>query len=222
MQKERTALITGANSGIGLALTQKLINEGYHVIGTSRSGKIDDFSHQNLTVLPLDITCNTSIGQLASRLDKENHSIDLLVNNSGTAAGVYSIVPERESFDENIAINLTGNVFFTEAVVDRVNDGGQVVFISTDMGLLKKAGPNGVGYRVSKAGITMYAGILAQRLMEKNIRVTPMHPGWVKTRIGGDIAPLTAVESAEALYHGITTNTETGKFWNSALRGIEE
>jgi hypothetical protein len=48
-----------------------------------------------------------------------------------------------------------------------------------------------------------------------------MHPGWVQTKLGGDQAPLTATEAADGLYSGIVTNTETGKFWNITVPGIE-
>lgn len=59
----KTAVLTGANSGSGLALTHKLLAEGYHVIGTSRPGRIADFSHPNLIVISLDVTDEASIAQ---------------------------------------------------------------------------------------------------------------------------------------------------------------
>lgn len=64
----KTAVLTGANSGIGLALTHKLLAEGYRVIGTSRSGQIADFSHPNLTVVSLDVTDEASIAQAVAQI----------------------------------------------------------------------------------------------------------------------------------------------------------
>ena len=59
----KTAVVTGANGGIGLALTKKLLAEGYRVIGTARTGRIDGLSDANLTVIPLDITDAASTDQ---------------------------------------------------------------------------------------------------------------------------------------------------------------
>jgi NAD(P)-dependent dehydrogenase (short-subunit alcohol dehydrogenase family) len=216
--KNKKALITGAGSGIGLALAKKLLNEGYNVIATSRSGKIEGFEHNNLTVLPLELTDEKSVTDLAAQVK----DIDLLINNSGIAPDVFAVVPDKGSFNETLAVNLTGTVFFTEAVLPAVKSNGQILFISSNMGLLKNAGQNGQAYRISKAGINIYAAVLAQRMADRNIRVTPMHPGWVQTRLGGSSAPFTPEQSADALYHGIVTNTETGKFWNAELRAIEE
>jgi len=68
----------------------------------------------------------------------------------------------------------------------------------------------------------MYAAILAKRLVDQKITVTPMHPGWVKTKLGGDQAPLTAEQAAENLYKGIMQNKQSGKFWNTTIPGIED
>jgi len=216
--QNKKALITGAGSGIGLALAKKLLNEGYDVIATSRSGKIEGFEHDNLTVVPLELKDEESVTNLAAQVK----DIDLLINNSGIAPDVFAVVPDKNSFNETIAVNLTGTVFFTEAVLLSLKNSGQIFFISSNMGLPKNAAENGPAYRISKAGINMYAAVLSQRLSERDIKVTPMHPGWVQTRLGGSSAPFTPEQSADALYHGIMTNFETGKFWNAELGVVEE
>jgi len=220
--QNKIALITGAGSGIGLALAKKLLNEGYEVVATTRTGKIEGSVHDNLLPLALDITDSQSVAKALSNIKERGLKFDLLVNNAGVAPDVFATEPDGISFNETLATNLTGTLFLTEALLPYVADGGNVVFISSNMGLPKNAGANGTAYRVSKAGINMYAAVLAQRLAERNIRVTPMHPGWVKTKLGGSSAPLTPEQSADALYHGIITNIETGKFWNAELRQIED
>ena len=64
--------------------------------------------------------------------------------------------------------------------------------------------------------------MLSQRLAEKNINVTPLHPGWVQTRMGGDTAPVTLDKSVNGIYKAITENTHTAKFWNVELGAVEE
>ena len=118
-------------------------------------------------------------------------------------------------------MNTIGTVLFTEGVLPFLKGGSHVVFLSTAMALLRNAGPDGPGYRMSKAAINMYAVMLAQRLTEKNIKVTPLHPGWVKTRMGGESAPVTIEQSVNGIYKALTENTETGKFWNITIDGIE-
>ncbi|MFD0766679.1 SDR family NAD(P)-dependent oxidoreductase [Mucilaginibacter lutimaris] len=219
----KTAVITGISSGIGLALTKKLLTEGYRVIGTTRTGSINGLKHEQLQLVSLDITDDDSLKTAANNIIKlASSDIDLLINNAGIAPDVFAVKPEPVSFTQTIATNLTGTVFFTEALIEHLNSNAQVIFISSNMALPRNAAANGPGYRLSKAAINMYAAMLAERLKTSGIRVTPMHPGWVKTKLGGNSAPFTTEQSADALYRGISTNTQTGKFWNADTHSIEE
>jgi NAD(P)-dependent dehydrogenase (short-subunit alcohol dehydrogenase family) len=210
----KTAVLTGANTGIGLALAQKLVAEGYHVIGTSRSGQITEFSHPNLTVVPLDVTQEASLAQAFAQISQLAPHIDLLVNNAGVGSDLGVIVPERTALRDTFATNVDGTILFTESMLPLVRENGQIIFVSSKMGQFDFAGPDSPAYRISKAAITMYAAILAQRLADRAIVVTPMHPGWVQTRMGGASAALTPEQSAEGLFRGIQARPESGKFWN--------
>ena len=218
--ENKTAVITGISSGIGLALAQKLLNEGYRVIGTTRSGKITNLQHANLQTVSLEVTDKDSIQQAISQITTFTDGIDLLINNAGTAPDVFEVIPEMNTFNDTLATNVTGAVFFTEPLLPWLKEDAQVIFISSNMGLPRNADSNGPGYRLSKAAVNMYATMLAKRLPKQ--RVTAMHPGWVQTKLGGSSAPLTPEQSADAIYHGIVTNTATGKFWNAAMNVIEE
>ncbi|SFD59649.1 NADP-dependent 3-hydroxy acid dehydrogenase YdfG [Chitinophaga sp. CF118] len=217
----KTAVVTGISSGIGLALTKKLLEENYNVFGTTRSGELNTLVHPNLEVVALEVTDPLSIQRAVSKIKALANGIDLLVNNAGAAPDVFEVKPEYEAFTQTLDTNITGVVFFTEPLLNYINTGGQVIFISSNMGLPKNAAANGPGYRMSKAAINMYAAMLATRLADQHIRVTPMHPGWVQTRLGGDQAPLTPGQAADGLYQGITSNSESGKFWNITVPGIE-
>lgn len=90
------------------------------------------------------------------------------------------------------------------------------------MSLVRNLAPNAPAYRMSKAAINIYAVMLSQRLAGKNIQVTPVHPGWVQTRMGGKTAPVTLDQSVNGIYKAITENTQTGKFWNIEVGTTEE
>ena len=219
--KNKNAIITGANSGIGLALTHKLLAEGYNVYGTSRSGRIDDLNHQNLKVIQLDITNSESVKAAVAEISSTIETIDLLVNNAGVAPDVFVIEPDPNAFTETFSTNVNGTVFFTEPMLALLGPGAQVIFISSNMSLPKNIATNGPGYRMSKAAINVYAMMLAKRLEDKDIRVTPLHPGWVQTRLGGPTAPFTPQQSAEGIFNALTKNKESGKFWNVMSEEIE-
>lgn len=216
MKRPYTALITGANAGIGLALAGKLLGQGYRVIGTSRTGYIDALSHPQLYCLQLDVRDAASIEACKQAISRMATSIDLLVNNAGVADDVFHTVPERASFENTFSTNVTGLVFFTEAVVGLVPPGGQIVNISTDMALLTEVAMNGPAYRMSKGAVNIYTKMLAQRLTEKKITVTAIHPGWVRTKLGGDQAPLLPEASAAGILDIIQTQKNSGEFRNVA------
>src|SRR5688500_4780315 len=152
----KTAVVTGANSGIGLALVKKLLAEKYHVIGTSRSGKIEALEHPNLKVVQLDITNLDMINEAASQISRLAGSTDLLINNAGIAPDVMSVEPAYDSIMATFATNTAGSVIFTETILPYMKTGSQIVFISSNMGLPRNAAPNGPAYRMSKAALNMY------------------------------------------------------------------
>lgn len=94
----KTAVVTGISSGIGLALSKKLLGEQYFVIGTTRSGELPEFSHPHLRVVALEANDNLSREQAAMSIRSLSTSIDLLVNNAGTAPDVFAVEPEYAAF----------------------------------------------------------------------------------------------------------------------------
>jgi NAD(P)-dependent dehydrogenase (short-subunit alcohol dehydrogenase family) len=219
--KIKNALVTGASNGIGLELTKKLLNEDITVIAVTRSGEIAGLSHPNLTVLKGDISSEESIAKVAQQVDEAGVSIDCLINNAGVGVDFNTEVPTAAALNESFATNTTGTALLTEALLSKVTDGGQIIFLSTIMSLLRAAAADAPAYRMSKAALNMYVVMLSERLVKRNIRVTALHPGWVQTRMGGESAPTTIEQSVNGIYKAITENTETGKFWNVDAAGIE-
>lgn len=218
----KNVLVTGASNGIGLALTKKLLNEGMNVIAVTRSGQIADFNHPNLTIIQGDISNEESIKNAAEKLGNLGIKLDCLVNNAGVGLDLADEVPTADLMKATFATNTTGTVLFTEASLEYLAEGGQIIFLSTAMALLRNVGPSAPAYRMSKAAINVYAVMLSQRLVSKNIRVTPLHPGWVQTRMGGERAPVTIDQSVSGILKVITENTESGRFWNIELGGAQD
>ena len=218
----KKAIVTGAGSGIGRVLTEKLLNEGIHVIGVVRSGKIENINHPNLTIVQGDISDEQSINKAVEEIGKLSVEVDYLINNAGVGPDLGDELPSAAHLKSSFNVNTIGTVLFTEGVLKYVKNGGHIVFLSTAMALIRNLDVSGPAYRMSKAAINVYAVILSQRLADKNIQVTPLHPGWVQTKMGGESAPVTVEQSVNGIYKALTENTETGKFWNVQENGLQE
>jgi NAD(P)-dependent dehydrogenase (short-subunit alcohol dehydrogenase family) len=214
----KTVLITGVNRGIGKALAQKFLTEGWCVIGTSRSG-IVDYQHDHLTILPLDLTLPSSIEHCRRALEEQGAAIDILINNAGAVFDEDETKVRIDLLRKTLEVNLIGTIDFCERVFPLVIRGGRIVFISSSAGSLERTGAQthypGLypAYKVSKAAINMYMRTLAFRLRDSHI-VSAIHPGWVKTDMGGvDEADITPEQSAQEIYDFVITRPETGNFW---------
>ena len=217
MQKK--VLITGANTGIGLALVKKFLTEGFFVIGTSRSGEIRSVNSKNFDVLSLDVTSQESVNQTSFILKDKFGSIDLLINNAGVGIDLEETIPQIHIIKETFETNVFGLVNFTESILDCINENGTIFNISSLMGKLNREHQlvrnNATAYRMSKAALNMYTATLASRLHNQQINVNSIHPGWVKTNMGGDDADLTPEFSANGIFNLYVKNIPTATFWNA-------
>jgi NAD(P)-dependent dehydrogenase (short-subunit alcohol dehydrogenase family) len=211
MKPIKTAVITGISNGVGLALTKKFLSEGYQVVGTIFSGETPGYAHHNLTLVELELTDMESIYEAVKQIQSMTGSIDILVNNAGIAPDIMGSIPNLNDFRNTISTSLIGAISFTEPLIETMKDGGTIIFISSAIQLMEYTDQNWPAYIISKAGINMYAVILSTRLAERDIRVVPVHPGWVRTKPGGKHTPMTPEHSAEKLYKGFQT-AESGKF----------
>jgi NAD(P)-dependent dehydrogenase (short-subunit alcohol dehydrogenase family) len=217
----KTVLLTGSSRGIGFALAELLLAKGYFVIGTSRDGK-SKIKNTNFYSIILDLVDEDSIDNVLNILKSKSLKIDILINNAGIGPDLDFMKPTLNTFQETIATNVTGLVFFTEKVLELMDNGSEIYNISSKMGSIGLClNSDSVAYRLSKASVNMYSKILAIRLKPQNIKVVSIHPGWVKTEISpGNIplAPLTPIESAQEIVTLMNSNKKTGTFWNAATQ----
>src|ERR1035437_611821 len=132
----KRVLITGASRGIGFALTKLFLKRGYNVIATCRSGKIDNLSHPNLYVIELDLSNSVSIRDVAEIIKNES-PIDILINNAGIGPDLDIDLPTEDSFKQTFDVNVTGTVLFTKSLIEKINQGGSIVNISSEMGSIE-------------------------------------------------------------------------------------
>ena len=212
----KRVLKTGASRGIGFALTKLFLERGYKVIGACRNGKIDNLSHPNLEVIELYLSDSSSIRDVA-KIIMSKSKIDILINNAGIGPDLDLDLPTEESFKQTFEVNVTGTVLFTESLIEIINQGGRIVNISSEMGSIENCKRiDSVAYRMSKSALNMYTKILSNRF-KGSLSVASIHPGWVRTTIAAsniDSGRLSPEESAIKLFDYITSDFETGMFWN--------
>lgn len=213
----KTVLITGIGRGIGRAEAHKFLKEGFRVFGTSTTGAVD-YSHENLKIFQLDLRSPESIAACISALEAADVSLDVLLNNAGVLLDEDDTVLNSEKLRATLDVNLIGTVAFTEKALSLVKKGGIVVFTASTAGSLALTGHEThwlnhyPAYKISKAALNMYMRTLASRLKPEGITVISVHPGWVKTEMGGEDADITPEAAAEGIYNAISSCPETGTF----------
>jgi NAD(P)-dependent dehydrogenase (short-subunit alcohol dehydrogenase family) len=171
----RTALVTGASSGIGAACAVRLVNAGWRVLaGVRRVGDAPDGTEEVL----LDVTEPEQIREAGERLDE----LDGLVNNAGIAlAGPLEFVPPEE-LRHQLEVNLVGQVAVTQAVLPALRRArGRIVFMGSIAG--RSALPFLAPYAASKHALEAVADSLRLELRPFGIHVSIVEPGTIKTRI---------------------------------------
>ena len=213
----KTVLITGVGRGIGKALAQKFLAEKYFVIGTSLTGDVD-FASSDLLVHKMDLSIPDNIINCVEVIKNSGKKIDILINNSGALFDEDDTKVVVEKLRKTLEVNLIGTIDFTERLSETVSRGGHIINISSSAGSLGLAGHEShhegyyPSYKISKAALNMYTRTLALRL-KGAITVSSVHPGWVKTDMGGEEAQITPEEAAEAIFKLAISTPETGQFW---------
>jgi NAD(P)-dependent dehydrogenase (short-subunit alcohol dehydrogenase family) len=178
----KTALVTGASSGIGQATAERLAKAGYKVYGTSRRGAAGH-GQRSFEMLPLDVTNDESVEAVVREVMRLEGRIDVLVNNAG-----FSVAPagaEESSMDQARSIfdtNFFGIVRMTRAVAPhmRRQGSGRIINIGSVLGFLPM--PYGALYAATKHAVEGYSQSLDHELRTRGIRVSVIEPAYTKTQ----------------------------------------
>jgi NAD(P)-dependent dehydrogenase (short-subunit alcohol dehydrogenase family) len=192
-------VITGANRGIGLELARQYAAEGHEVIRAMRG--TDQADPPFGTVLALDVTDDISVETFVAELG--DAPVDLLIANAGV------IGPEKQSstemdfagFADTLDANVLGPLRVIQALLPnlRAAPGAKIAVISSRMGSMAQTASNSVAYRASKAAVNKVVQCLAADLAGEGIAVASLHPGWVRTDMGGPGADISVTDSAAGI-----------------------
>ncbi|GAB3194613.1 SDR family NAD(P)-dependent oxidoreductase [Geodermatophilus arenarius] len=197
----RTAVVTGASSGIGAATAARLAAEGFDVVvGARRLDRLTALAERiGARALPLDLTDPASVEAFAAALDR----VDVLVNNAG---GAFDAAPVAEadldSWARTYEVNVLGTVRLTKALLPKLvaSGAGDLLFMGSTAGLVSYEG--GASYTAAKHAVHTLAETLRLELYDQPVRVVEIAPGMVKTeeftlnRVGDR-------ERAESVYRGV-------------------
>jgi len=217
----KVALITGANKGIGKEIARQLGLLGYTVVLTARdqySGKkaVEELIAEGCDAhtVTLEVTNASDITNLTKYLEKNFGKLDVLVNNAGIAIEWDGQPTNPEKVRRTLETNLIAPYAITEALVPllSLSDDARVINQSSQLGSIDAAekmwqyisGFMTVGYATSKAGLNMLTQIQSKSLEVKGIAVAAAHPGWVKTDLGSDAAPMEVEEGAGTVVSLVT------------------
>ncbi len=209
----KTIVITGASRGIGKALAERFLQNGDFVIGTSTSGT-SPIEHERFLMLQLDLSNAESIATCTKSIVDSGGKIDILINNAGIWSGIEDdAIIHLDLLRKTLEVNLFGTIDFTERLISVMNKGGHILNISSSSGSMGHTYHSDYpDYKISKAALNMVTRCLAIRLDGK-VTVSSVHPGWVKTDMGGSDADIEPEEAAEDIFKLAVSKPETGQFW---------
>ncbi|MGJ6966150.1 SDR family oxidoreductase [Streptosporangium sp. G11] len=218
---KKTAVVTGASSGIGEATARRLAAEGFDVVAAARRReRLDELAAEVPGIRPvtLDVTSQESVDELAASLDR----CDVLVNNAGGAIGLEPVVSGKVAdWQRMYDVNVLGTLRVTQALLPKLIESGDgvLLMLTSVAGLVSYEG--GGGYNAAKHAQTSMTEVLRLELVGEPVRIVEVAPGMVHTeefslnRFRGDSAaagrvyegvpdPLSADDVADAIAWCVT------------------
>ncbi len=221
----QTCLVTGANRGIGLELARQLAARGDTVVGTARDPEAAvELRGLAARVEELDLANEKSIVGLARRL--RDLPIDWLVHNAAIGvAGPAAAEVDPGEVETHLRVNALGPFRLTQALLPnlRAGAGRLVVAISSGLGSIAENTTGGwVAYRASKAALHQLMRTFAAELARDGLVFVLLSPGWVRTDMGGQDAPLSPEQSVGAMLKVVDRlgPKDSGRFFNERGRRI--
>jgi NADP-dependent 3-hydroxy acid dehydrogenase YdfG len=196
----KTAIVTGASKGVGLATVKRLSENGYKVIAVSRNlSKVSELVSDAVEVYQLDVTDSKAIERFYEQY--KDITLDLLVNNAGGGSGPTNIIHETpENFRRAYDINVTGPMYLSQLFVPCMekSDSPTIVFITSFGGKVPYRG--GGNYTNAKRGERGLIDTMRLEFPQFGIKITEICPATIDTQDQKRDQALTAEDLAEAIY----------------------
>ena len=243
---QKTALITGANKGLGLETARQLAKKNIRVIVSARNEILlqktrTQFESEGLQAdyIKLDVTDNEEIKTVANYIDRTYGNLDILINNAGISVekSPSYMVNNSESINEDTLgivyqTNVFGLIAVTQAMIPLLtkSSGARIVNLSSELGSITMHADSRspvyhlkkFAYNSSKTIVNQYTVHLAEKLKELNIKVNAVSPGWVKTDMGTQYAPLTVLEGVDIIVNAamLPDDGPSGSFFTHGMKSV--
>jgi len=194
----RVVLVTGGNRGIGRAIAERFVREGYSVAVTARSGE----GPEGTLTVRADVTDAAAVDAAFSEVEEKLGPIDVLVANAGITKDTLLLRMSEDDFDSVVSTNLGG----TFRVVKRASKNmlrrkyGRVILISSVVGLYGSAGQ--INYAASKSALVGFARSLTRELGARNITANVVAPGFIETDMTAALSDETQAEYKRSIPAG--------------------
>jgi NAD(P)-dependent dehydrogenase (short-subunit alcohol dehydrogenase family) len=244
LTEAKIALVSGASrmNGLGFHTALSLGKIGYNVMPTARTEiertrLLDAFNHHGVQAIPaiLNTTQTRSVEQLAAFIDRTFGKLDVLINNAAINPDLKNrgLLPSEtplEDFKQSLEVNVLGTIRLTQRLLPLLmkSKEARIVNVSSiagSVGALASPGSNELAkkfpsYSISKAALNVWTLQLAQELQGSSVKVNSAHPGWTRTDMGGQDAPLSVEEGVETIVRLATLSKDgpTGGFFHLDMR----
>jgi NAD(P)-dependent dehydrogenase (short-subunit alcohol dehydrogenase family) len=216
----RNALVTGTSRGIGPHIAWGLAGLGARVLCHARREEDARRAAAEIGGIAVwgDLGGYDGVRQVAAATAASVEALHVVVHNAGVLHRGRIEDTTPEDFEDTIAVNVAAPLFLTQALLPqlRAAGGARIVIVSSRAGALREGMSGGnMAYRISKAGVNALANNLAAELAPDGILVNSMHPGWVRTDMGGRSAPIEPAQAADTAIFLATLpdGGPTGRFW---------
>lgn len=210
MMEDKIAVVTGGNRGIGLEVCRQLAQAGITVVLTARheakaKAAAEGLKKDGLQVhyQLLDVTDSGSVHQFMTTITETFGRLDILVNNAGILIDrdESGFEVSLKTVQQTLDCNLYGPLRMCQAVFPLMQQQnyGRIVNVSSRLGQLSAIGGKTLAYRVSKTALNSLTAVLAHEVVDNNILINTMSPGWVRTDMGGPEANRSVAEGADTI-----------------------
>ena len=223
-KQTKTALVTGANRGIGYAIAQGLLKADFQVIIGARSLEKGQEAAEKLnsslvSAVEIDIAEDDSINNAFNELNGKIERLDVLINNAGIYPdnGFDILTIDRDLLTKTLNVNTFGAIKTTQIFLPLLEkaDQARVINYSSGYGQLSGLSAGVPSYCLSKLAVNGATIMLADALASKKITVNAVDPGWVSSDMGGENAPRTTEQGADTAVWLATVDSvkDSGKLW---------